>query len=170
MSKQNLPNYVAILALFLLIASGIAGACVKSQYNAPNVYKNVTVGEAKKMLENEDLFLLDVRTPAEYNYAHIEGATLIPLKNVPAHDPVNLSENKLLAKKLNELPKNKTTEILVYCLSGRRGADASQIIADAGYKEVYNMQDGIGAWVNASYPVVVDPNSWASNYPNVTTM
>ena len=83
MNKQNLPHYATILALFLLISSGIAGACLKSQYNAPNVYKNVTVGEAKKMLENEDLFLLDVRTPAEYNYAHIEGATLIPLKNVP---------------------------------------------------------------------------------------
>ena len=36
---------------------------------------------------------------------------------------------------MNDLPKNKTTEIVVYCLSGRRGADASQIIADAGYKE-----------------------------------
>jgi rhodanese-related sulfurtransferase len=168
LNKQNLPYYAAILALFLLIASGIAGACVKSQYNAPNVYKNVTVGEAKKMLENEDLFLLDVRTPAEYNYGHIEGATLIPLKNVPSHDPVNLSENKLLAKRLNEMPKNKTTEILVYCKAGGRGATASQMIADAGYERVYNVKGGIDEWVNASYPVVIDPNFWANNYPNVT--
>jgi hypothetical protein len=43
------------------------------------------------------------------------------------------------------------------------------MIADAGYKRVYNMQDGITAWVNASYPVVVDSNSWANNYPKVTT-
>jgi rhodanese-related sulfurtransferase len=40
---------------------------------------------------------LDVRTPAEYNYTHIEGAKLIPFKNVPSHDPVNLPDEDLLA-------------------------------------------------------------------------
>lgn len=137
-----------------------------------NTYQNITVNDTKMMLQNvsvsgKNVFLLDVRTPAEYNYSHIEGAKLIPLRNAPLHDPVNLSDEQLLPNRIKELPEDKNTTIVVYCSSGRRGANASQIIADAGYKEVYNMQDGIGAWVNASYPVVVDPNTWLINYPNV---
>ncbi len=116
------------------------------------------------------VFILDVRTPAEYNYTHIEGAKLIPLKNLPLHDPVNLSNKELLAwhiKNNKDLPNNKCTKILVYCLSGKRGAVASQMLVDSGYKKVYNVQGGITAWVNAGYPVVVNPNFWTVNYPKV---
>ena len=66
-------------------------------------YRNVNVNEAYKMVisnvfvPSDKVFILDVRTPAEYNYTHIEGANLIPLKNVPLHDPVNLSDEGLLA-------------------------------------------------------------------------
>ncbi|RPJ79318.1 MAG: rhodanese-like domain-containing protein [Alphaproteobacteria bacterium] len=174
MNKQHLSYFAAILVLFLIIASGIAGAGAKSQCTVPNVYKNVTANDTKKMLENDVLsvpgdkiFILDVRTPAEYNYGHIAGAKLIPLKNVPSHDPVNLSANKLLAKRLNELPNNKSAKILVYCKVGGRGAAASQMLVDAGYKKVYNLQGGIDAWVSAGYPTVVDSNFWTNNYPKV---
>ncbi len=113
---------------------------------------------------------MDVRTPAEYNYTHIEGAKLIPLRNVPSHDPVNLPDEELLAwhiKNNNDLPKNKCTKILVYCFSGKRSFVASQILVKSGYKGVYNMQNGIKEWGNAKYPVVVNPNFWAVNYPKV---
>jgi rhodanese-related sulfurtransferase len=43
-----------------------------------------------------EIFILDVCTPAEYNYTHIEGVKLVPLKNVPLHDLVNLSNDDLL--------------------------------------------------------------------------
>jgi rhodanese-related sulfurtransferase len=169
LNKQYLPYCAAFLLAFLIIAPSMVAACVSE-----DKYQNITVNDAKMMLENasvsgENMFLLDVRTPAEYNYSHIEGAKLIPLKNVPVHDPVNLSDDQLLPNRMKDLPEDKYTKIVVYCRSGKRGAIASQMIADAGYKRVYNMQDGITAWVNASYPVVVDSNSWANNYPKVTT-
>jgi predicted sulfurtransferase len=71
---------------------------------------------------------------------------LIPLKNVPLHDPVNLSNKKLLAwhiKNNNDLPNNECTKILIYCLGGKRDAIASQMLVDSGYKKVYNIQGGI---------------------------
>lgn len=167
MNKQDL-RYCSVLLIALLIIVPFMATADVSQ----NTYQNITVNDTKMMLQNvsvsgKNVFLLDVRTPAEYNYSHIEGAKLIPLRNAPLHDPVNLSDEQLLPNRIKELPEDKNTTIVVYCSSGRRGANASQIIADAGYKEVYNMQDGIGAWVNASYPVVVDPNTWLINYPNV---
>ena len=46
------------------------------------------------------------------------------------------------------------------------------MIADAGYKRVYNIKDdktdqaGLPAWVNAGYSVVIDSAKWAANYPH----
>jgi rhodanese-related sulfurtransferase len=125
--------------------------------SSSNVYQKVTPSKAREILENEDVFLLDVRTPAEYIHSHIEGAKLIPLKNVQMHDSVQLPDNQLLTNRMNDLPKNKNTIILVYCYSGARGSIASQMIANAGYKRVYNIQGGFSSWKSAGYPVVSEP-------------
>ena len=155
--------------------NNVVGAEDNNQDNSLE-YRNVTVNEAYKIVignafvSSDKVFILDVRTPAEYNYIHIEGANLIPLRNVPLHDPVNLSDEELLAwhiKNNKDLPKNKYTEMLVYCLSGKRGSVASQMLADSGYKRVNNIQGGITVWVNAGYPVVVNPNFWTVKYPKV---
>ncbi len=175
MNKQHLPYFAAILIVPLMF-SQIVIAAEDSNQDKSFEYKNVTVNEAYKLfLKNKfnpsyRLFILDVRTPAEYNYTHIDGAKLIPLKNVPSHDPINLSNEELLAwhvKNNKDLPKNKRTKILVYCLSGKRSAIASQMLIDSGFKRVYNMQGGITEWVNVGYPVVVDHKFWAANYPKV---
>ncbi|HEY3361281.1 MAG TPA: rhodanese-like domain-containing protein [Methanosarcina sp.] len=166
MDKQYLSGFAAIFIVILIIVPSIAGAEPKSSSSSQCTYENVTACQAKNIFEEEDVFLLDVRTPAEFNYSHIEGATLIPLKNVPAHDPVNLSDDKLLPNRMKELPKDKNTKIVVYCYTGKRAGIASQMIADAGYKRVYNIQGGLTAWVNAGYPIVIDPVRWLANYPH----
>lgn len=166
MNKQYLSGFTAILIAIFIIAPSIAGAAPKIGSSSQCAYENVTACQTKNILEEEDVFLLDVRTPAEYNYSHIEGAKLIPLKNVPAHDPVNLSDDQLLPNRMKELPENKNTKIVVYCYTGKRAGIASQMIADAGYKRVYSIQGGLTAWVNAGYPVVIDPAKWLANYPH----
>ena len=65
------------------------------------------------------------------------------------------------------MPNNECTKILVYCFSGKGGIFASQMLVDSGYKKIYNIQDGITACVNAGYPVVVNPNLRAVNYPKI---
>lgn len=166
MNKQYLPYCAAFLLAFLIIAPSMVAACVSE-----DKYQNITVSDAKMMLENvsvsgENIFILDVRTPAEYSYSHIEGAKLITLRNVPAHDPVPLPDSQLLPSRMKELPKNKLTKIVVYCYTGKRGGEASQLIANAGYKRVYNIQNGLPTWVNAGYPVVMDPAKWGTSYPH----
>jgi rhodanese-related sulfurtransferase len=167
-----MPYVAAILIALLIVSPGIAGAHAKDQRTGPGDFQNVTAFRAHKMIEKGDVFILDVRTPNEYKYSHIEGAKLIPLRNVPAHDPVQLSDDKLLPKRMKELPKDKHKVIVVYCYSGKRGFDAGKMIADAGYKRVYNINDekagiaGLPAWVKAGYPVVIDYDKWASIYPH----
>ena len=86
-------------------------------------YESISPKEAKAIMDSgEAHIILDVRTQSEFNEGHIKGAVLIPD-----------SEVKSRAEK--ELP-NKEALILVYCRSGRRSKNASQILADMGYVNV----------------------------------
>lgn len=150
MNKQNL-TYIAIFFV-LLIAVLIFASQLKDRPSGPDSladFEDVTVEEARKMIEEENVFVLDVRTPGEFNSSHIEGATLIPVTNSAGS---NLSPDQLLEARINEVPKNR--KILVYCRTGRRSVAASKILVAAGYTQVYNMQGGITAWTGAGYPVV----------------
>jgi len=92
-----------------------------------------------KMNRKEDFFLLDVREPSEYEIAHIEGATLIPLGELP--------------HRLEELEKYKNKEIVVHCKMGGRSAQACEILKQNGFKNPRNMYGGIDLW-----SVEVDPS------------
>lgn len=81
--------------------------------------------------QNPDLFVLDVRTPAEYASGHIPRSRLVPLDE--------------LEDRLNELPARDTT-LLVTCAAGGRSASACAILADHGYTRLLNLAGGMHAW------------------------
>lgn len=149
MNKRYLMYFAAILFVLLIIAPGMAAA-----EDSTSGYTNVDVSKARQMIEGGEVFLLDVRTPAEFNTAHIEGAVLIPLKNVPAQDPVELPAGELLAARISEVPTDK--KILVYCKTGGRSATACDLLVEDGRENVYNMEGGIDTWMNSGYSVDVD--------------
>lgn len=89
------------------------------------MYKNISFEEAKRLIDNNDAIVLDVRTKMEFVTGHIENSISIP---------VDLIRNK--AKNiLNDNSKN----IIVYCLSGGRSANASQQLIEMGFNNVYNL-------------------------------
>ena len=103
-------------------------------------YGDVSVEQAKTLIEDKtELVIVDVRTIAEYEESHIEGALNICVGCYPEDI-------------LNHL--NPEDEILLYCQSGLRSAVALRILFENGYPTVYNMQGGISAWINAGFPVV----------------
>lgn len=85
---------------------------------------------------DDEHILIDVRTPAEYAGGHIPNAINIPVDS--------------LQSQLSEIPQGQP--VVVYCRSGNRSATASQILAEAGYSEIYDM-GGIIAWSAAGLPV-----------------
>lgn len=94
--------------------------------------KSLSQADAKKrMEEDKNIILLDVRTPQEYKEIHIPNSFLLPLDNVKAE-----AESKL---------KDKDATIFVYCRSGGRSAAASGILVGLGYTNVYNI-GGIMTW------------------------
>jgi rhodanese-related sulfurtransferase/rubrerythrin len=78
----------------------------------------------------EDLTILDVRQPNEYEREHLPGARLIPMPQ--------------LVERIGELDPHQTT--LVYCAVGGRSRMAAQIMAAKGFERVYNLSGGIRAW------------------------
>ena len=86
--------------------------------------------ELKRRLDaGEDLFVLDVREPHEYQIANL-GAKLIPLGDLPA--------------RVNELDSSR--EIVVHCKSGGRSQKAAEFLAQSGFKKLHNLAGGIHAW------------------------
>jgi rhodanese-related sulfurtransferase len=93
-------------------------------------YRNVSSEEAKQLIDNKDVVVLDVRTPEEYQEGHIPNAILIPLQE--------------LENKLNEL--DKKDHYLVVCRSGNRSAQASEVLTSNSFANIYNMTGGMNNW------------------------
>lgn len=81
-------------------------------------------------LNPETSFILDVRTPEEFQLGTIPGAKNIPLNEI--------------REKLREIPKNKT--ILVFCGVGLRGYLAERILRQHGWTDVHNLMGGYKTW------------------------
>ena len=106
---------------------------------AETVARNVSPEDAFSMLnKRQGIYLLDVRTPGEFQQASLAGARLIPIDQ--------------LVSRLTELPKDQP--ILVYCAVGSRSAQVVNYLARQGYPEVYNLYGGIYSWAQKGYPVV----------------
>jgi rhodanese-related sulfurtransferase len=54
---------------------------------------------------------------------------------------------------LAELPADKSTPLVVYCRSGPMSAQAWQTLRELGYRRVYHVVGGMGAWTRAGYPL-----------------
>lgn len=106
--------------------------------NSDTSYGDVTVQQAKELIEKKSLVILDVRTDLEFNTGHINGA-------------INILYNELELR-LDEF--NKSDEFLIYSRTGTRSFLATLILKNKGYSKVYNMVDGIEAWKKAGYPIV----------------
>ena len=122
--------------VFLLLSALFLAACGSTDNSKANSeeikYENVTVQQAKDLINQEDVVVLDVRTPEEYNEGHIPNATLIPVQE--------------LENRLGELDKN--TAYLVVCRSGNRSVTASEILVENGFKKVKNMEGGMNRWTD----------------------
>lgn len=102
----------------------------------------IDVQSVKKRMEgDENLLLLDVREPSEYDTAKIDGSTFIPMATLP--------------QRVGELEADLDRPIVVHCHHGGRSLQVTQWLRERGFTRVQNMSGGIQAWseqVDASVP------------------
>jgi adenylyltransferase/sulfurtransferase len=90
----------------------------------------MTPRELKQRLDRgDDLFVLDVREPHEYQICNINGY-LLPLGDLP--------------RRVHELDSSR--EIVAHCRSGKRSAEAAEFLRKAGFRKIWNLKGGILAW------------------------
>ena len=124
------------VVLGILLASVIAFPTTPVSKDAAQTpvieYKRITAEEAKARMDSGDeIIILDVRTEEEYNSGHIPNAILIP--------------NETITDKMPDLLPDLEAEILIYCRSGNRSAQAAKKLIAIGYTNVYDF-GGIIDW------------------------
>ncbi|MDN0051526.1 rhodanese-like domain-containing protein [Bacteroides caecigallinarum] len=97
-------------------------------------FTNLSADEFEKLIENDDVQRLDVRTVAEYSEGHIPGSINI-----------NIFDDKFSAAADEILDKSRP--VAVYCKSGRRSRNAARLLVKKGYT-VYNLDKGILNWID----------------------
>jgi adenylyltransferase/sulfurtransferase len=99
----------------------------------------ITAQQLKEMLDRgDDLYLLDVREPAEYEIVRIPDSVLVPKNDI------------LSGAALSRLPQNK--RIVAYCKTGIRSAEALAALKAAGFSDAVHVQGGVVAWVKQVDP------------------
>jgi sulfur-carrier protein adenylyltransferase/sulfurtransferase len=99
----------------------------------------ITASELKNMIDNgDDIFLVDVREPNEYEIVSIPGSVLIP------------KDQFLTGAALERLPQDK--RIVLHCKSGARSAEALAVVKNAGFSDAVHVGGGVLAWVNQVDP------------------
>ncbi|NJB87143.1 rhodanese-related sulfurtransferase [Lewinella marina] len=95
-------------------------------------YENLSQEDFAQRMQEENVVVLDVRTPGEIQGGKIEGAVEIDFR-----DPD-------FAQKIEALDREPT--YLVYCAVGGRSSQACEQMAEAGFHKVYNLEGGYTAW------------------------
>ncbi|MFP4599069.1 MAG: MBL fold metallo-hydrolase [Persicimonas sp.] len=114
-----------------------------SWFNAGKPYESmglISVHELRRRQEagEDDLQILDVRSPKEWHSGHIQDAQHIYVPDLP--------------EKMSHLDRERP--VLTYCGSGYRASIAASMLAANGFSQVYNLPGSMAAWEAADYPLV----------------
>jgi adenylyltransferase/sulfurtransferase len=98
----------------------------------------ITVKELKGLIEaRAEVHVIDVREPYEYDFCHIDGSKLMPIRQIP--------------NRVNEL--SHEDEYVFYCHVGERSAWVVNFLRQLGFKKVKNLKGGVDQWA-----VEIDPS------------
>lgn len=102
-----------------------------------------SVQELSQRLGQENLVVLDVRTDAEWEEGHVQGAVHVPLGDLP--------------NRVGELDSQRPTAVV--CGSGYRSSAGTSVLQRHGFATVFNTLGGMAAWEAATFPTIKDQSS-----------
>ena len=113
--------------------------CGTAAHDSPTVVRVSEIQPAllaERLAQGDEIDVIDVREPFEWEIGHIPGARLVPLDRIGA-----------------EIPRlDKRRETILYCKVGERSMYAAQQLADAGVADVSNLSGGILRWIDEVDP------------------
>jgi rhodanese-related sulfurtransferase len=142
---MKIGHFIILTISLLLIAGvGLISSCTEEVAAPVQIIEDMSPQEAFKLIQenqgNPDFIIIDVRTPEEFNEAHIENAIMVNFR----------SEN--FKTEINKFDKNKA--YLIYCRTGNRSSGALDIMVELGFREIYHLTVGITGWLEEGLPTV----------------
>lgn len=138
MIKIAIGDKSYVFVLFFLVTLFLSSCMMKSQHDIVNLEPK----QAKDLLDAKEkmgLFVLNVHTPYEGKLEKTD-AIIEDWENIAAHT--------------DQLPKDRSTPLLVYCRSGRMSISAAKQLQDLGYTNIYHLNGGMKAWDAQGLPVI----------------
>lgn len=109
---------------------------MKTEEVGQSILETWTVDEVARAHAAGEIVVIDVRTPQEYMFEHIEGALLMPMAFFKA----------------DALPGQSDKRIVFHCGSGVRSEKVARAAIEAGMARIAHMEGGFGAWKGAKKP------------------
>lgn len=150
MNKNNITITLLVLIVigigyFFAVNTNSNNVVVDEEHHEDEIVERHEIypGDAADKIKNkEDIILLDVRTPEEYEEVHLENALLLPVQQLSAQSLADIG--------LGEDSKDK--EIIIYCRSGARSKTAYDIMKSLGYTNIKSVSGGMIHWEEDNYP------------------
>ena len=137
---RQLIHTVILTSIVLLFSchmkQEVNSATATNTTTSKQSYKDITVTEAMKLHEQGDILFLDVRTPEETAEGVIPGAIIADYRS------------DSFRQEISTLDKSKS--YVVYCRSGGRSVQASNLMSEAGFSDLLNMKGGYNSWKEAN--------------------
>lgn len=121
-----------LFSLFLILIV----ACKETRSEQIRV---VTAEEMQNILDLEEVQLIDVRTPEEFNDGHIKNAQNINFYSDTFEEDI--------------FKLDKSKPVILYCKSGRRSAACSEKLVEAGFVKIYDLKGGITQWKHQDFQI-----------------
>ncbi|CQD41005.1 rhodanese-like domain-containing protein [Yersinia mollaretii] len=102
--------------------------------------KEITRGEATRLINKEDAVVVDIRTRDDYRKGHIASS-------------LNLLPTDIKNGNLAELEKHKAQPIIVVCATGTTSRASAELLNKAGFERVYTLKEGISGWSGENLPL-----------------
>jgi len=123
--NAKMKKRYAVMALIIFVTG-----CM---FQKPDYVKMISAPELNRVMQNGDIFLVDVHTPEQ---RHIKGTDLfIPYNEIEQYQ--------------DKLPKDKNTAIYLYCEGGPMGNAAARSLYELGYRNLFNLEGGAKTWKKA---------------------
>ena len=127
-----------------MLSLGLAGLTLAIVYTEVarlfRPYKALRPAELTALINRENALVVDLSAGADFDKGHIAGSRNVAPSQF---DP----ESKLLSPA-------KALPVVMVCRNGQASADAAKRLKKAGFKQVYWLDGGIGAWQSADLPLV----------------
>ena len=133
LTNQYMKKLITLLWFALLVVS-----CAEEKKGEVKI---VSAEEMQTLIELEDVQLVDVRTPEEYEEGYIAQS-----QNIDFNSPTFEEDIKEL---------DKTRPVVLYCRSGGRSAKCAKKLIDAGFVKIYDLEGGISKWKHKGLEVKV---------------